>query len=109
MMKLLAGLAALPLLTGVAFAESPAPASQANGPLALSDTQMDNVTAGFTFAEQDITNTSFTMVLVNQNVVVPCDTCYLNVVDTWFGTGQPHIQIVSQFGPPAPAGGGGGV
>ncbi len=47
MKKLLFGLAALPLLTGVAFAGSPAPANLHGTPIALSDSQMDGVTAGF--------------------------------------------------------------
>jgi hypothetical protein len=103
MKKLLFGLAALPLLTGVAFAASPAPAApQAPAPLALSDTQMDGVTAGFRFLEVDATNTSITGISVNSGVFI-CSTCYLNVVDNWFGTGLPHVNIVSQFGPPAPA------
>lgn len=107
MKKLLFGLAALPLLTGIAFAKSPAPANQVKAPVALSDTQMDGVTAGFAFFEHDFTNTSSTWVAVNQPTIYTCDTCYLNVLDTWFGTGLPHVQIISQFGPPAPQGTGG--
>lgn len=93
MKKWFFGLAALPFLAGAAFA---------GGPVSLSDNQMDRVTAGFDFLELDISNTSTTMVAVNQPAVFTCATCYLNVVDTWFGTGRPHIQILSQFGPPPP-------
>ena len=100
------GLAALPFLTGVAFAGSPAPANQAAAPVALSDSQLDNVTAGFSLLEVDFSNTSITGVAVNSGAFV-CGTCYLNVVDYWYGTGQTHINIVSQFGPPATMGGGG--
>ncbi len=102
MKKLLFGLAALPFLTGVAFAGSPVTPNQAPVPVALTDSQLDNVTAGFSFFEHDITNTSSTWVLVNQGGVLTCSTCYLNVIDYWYGTGQPHVQIASQFGPPPP-------
>ncbi len=105
MKKLLFGLAALPFLTGVAFAGSPVTPNQAPVPVALTDSQLDNVTAGFRFIEVDFSNTSITGVAVNSGLFA-CSACYLNVVDSWFGTGQTHLNIVSQFGPPTPAGGG---
>jgi hypothetical protein len=59
MTRLVYGLAALPLIAGVAFA---APAKQTEGkalakqPTQLSEQQMDKVTAGWDFLETTITN-----------------------------------------------------
>ena len=67
MKKLLVGLAALPLLAGVAMAGQPVP---------LSDAQMDKVTAGlvvlFTFS-----GNGFTGVFGNDGFTIPIGTAFL--------------------------------
>jgi len=74
MKRLLCGLAALPLLAGVALAQ---------GPSKLADTQMDKVTAGWAFAELDVFNTGASAVSVYQpegNTITGCSgACYLNL------------------------------
>ena len=100
MNKSLVGLAALPLMAGVAFAGQP---------VSLNDKQMDAVTAGFDFAELDITNTGVLFVSVNQVPIAGAITngggttvvtSYLNVVNTWFGNSTvAAMQTVSFFGP----------
>jgi hypothetical protein len=76
MKKLLCGLAALPLLAGVALAQ----------PLQLTNNQMDKVTAGFAYAELDLGNTSQVTLSVYQgtppgaaNGLAPCAACYLDI------------------------------
>jgi hypothetical protein len=96
MKTFLYALAALPLLTGVAFAADKAP---------LSDKQMDQVTAGFDFFELDISNTSTVAVAVNFPAMT-CPSCYLHVTSQWYGNPDPRLpmQVFGIFGPtPAPA------
>ncbi len=76
MKKLLCGLAALPLLAGVAMAQ----------PLQLTNTQMDKVTAGWSLTETDMSNTSLVTISVYQgtppgamNGLAPCSACYLDI------------------------------
>jgi hypothetical protein len=107
MYKLLAGLAALPLFTGVALAANP------NHKIALSDQQMDAVTAGaatsgdlsllpargtvypsyglllFVVNEADVTNTG--TVIVSESGV-PCANCYL-------AAGPENLVVQAAFGP----------
>ena len=101
MKKLLLGLAVLPFMAGVAFAGQSSPASTASTMMALSDSQMDGVNAGFAFGETDISNTSTVTVAVNQPDLGPCTTCYLQVSSAWAGGGSSVVpmQILSQFGP----------
>ena len=94
--RLLHGLAALPLLTGVALAETPKQSSDgkalAKHPMQLSEQQMDRVTAGFRFFEVDIFNTGSTIVSVYQpkgNIIV-CADCYL-LINT------PSLSVASRF------------
>jgi len=69
MKSVLYGLAALPLLAGVALAEQPMP---------LTSQQMDQVTAGWSLVETDKSNTSITLVKVYQpNNNIECGSCYL--------------------------------
>jgi hypothetical protein len=93
MKRLLLGLAVLPFLAGVSLAAQPVP---------LSDTQMDTVTAGFDFAETEVTNTSWTRVAVDLPVLAACPgVCYLQIAGTPY-SGPPAIrsfQVQSQFGP----------
>jgi len=101
MKRFLFGLAALPFLAGVSLAAQPAP---------LSDTQMDRVTAGFDFTELERQNTGWVAVGVNAPApaptpVPPTTTTpgsgipYINVVNTYFGSGAIAMQTVSGFGP----------
>lgn len=93
MKKLLCGLAALPFLASVALAGQP---------VALTDNQMDTVTAGFDFAEVDLSDTSATMILINQPALPKCTSCYLQITGTSWGAGTlagQSFQLISQFGP----------
>ena len=94
MRKLLLGLAVLPFLAGVALAGQPQ---------ALTDQQMDKVSAGFDFAEVDINNVGATMVLVNQTPVLPagasCSTCFVSISGTSYPSGLNSFQLFSAFGP----------
>jgi len=105
--KLLYGLAALPLIAGVASAETPKSAAVAKKPTQLNEKQMDKVTAGFKFREIDVSNTSWTLVSVYSDGLPPvtvgtnttpvasqCSNCYLNLV-------SPALSIYSAFGPGA--------
>lgn len=98
MKTILAALVAFPMVSGVALAADK---------VALSDKQMDKVTAGFRFMEIDITNTSTTAVLVNFPGT-SCAGCYLQVTSEWWGspTNLQPMQVYSRFGPtvltPAP-------
>jgi len=67
MKSFLYAVAALPLLTGVAFATEPVTKQQQ--PMQLTNKQMDKVTAGFTFTELTVSNTS--AILVTVDVVPP--------------------------------------
>jgi len=99
-MNKLVGLAALPFMAGVAVAGQPVP---------LSEKQMDAITAGFAFAEMDVTNTDVVIVQVNQPapavgstflVGTSTVTAFLNVVNTWFGNSTVvAMQTVAFFGP----------
>jgi hypothetical protein len=82
MTRLLYGLATLPLLAGVAFADPPKQSNDSKRqPMQLSNLQMDKVTAGWDFAETTISNESVTQVAVhqrapNRNVVAVPSTEY---------------------------------
>jgi hypothetical protein len=104
MRRLLAGLTALPLLSGIALAAQPVP---------LTDRQMDVVTAGtattsgglsfgtatgaftisamvvFFFNEADTANTGTVFVTESG---VPCSTCFL-------AGGVPNLVVQASFGP----------
>jgi hypothetical protein len=83
MKKLLCGLAALPLLAGVALAQEP---------LQLSDKQMDKVTAGWDLVEVDLSNTSIVAVSVYQRPSnsIGCAGCYLLL-------NSPAISVAAAF------------
>jgi len=83
MKKLLSGLAALPLLAGVALADQP---------LQLSDKQMDKVTAGFDLSVIERSNTSWTQISIYDGRLIPCNQCYLTIVSRPFS-------VQSAFGP----------
>ena len=89
MKTFLCGLAAFLFLSSAAAAR-PTPAQ-------LSDTQMDSVTAGFTFQEEDVSNTSWTQVRVWQAAQEPggndimCGRCYIKV-------NSPALSVGSAFG-----------
>ena len=78
MKSVLYGLAALPLLAGVALAQEP---------MQLTSQQMDKVTAGWSLWEVDKSNTSLTVVSVyqpNGNHIPPLCSCsgngyYINI------------------------------
>jgi hypothetical protein len=99
MTRLLAGLAALPLLTGIALAETPKQANDsktvAKKPIQLSEKQMDKVSAGWDLLELDVSNTSYTIVSIYQrpNNTLTCSICYLNL-------SSPSISVYSIFGHP---------
>lgn len=78
MKSLLFAVAALPLLSGVALATQPTqPVTKQ--PVQLTSQQMDKVTAGFTFTETTVSNTSG--LIVNVDLPAPvCTVCFLNVV-----------------------------
>jgi hypothetical protein len=107
MTKLLYGLAALPLLIGVASAETPKSTAAAKKPTQLSEKQMDKVTAGWRLLEIDTSNTSWTLVSVYSGslpepaapgaTAVPgsCPNCYLSM-------SSPALSIYSAFGPGNP-------
>lgn len=88
MKKFLVGLAVLPFLTATALAQ----------PAQLSESQMDSVTAGFSFLEAEISNTSWTVVSVYEGAntanpnVLHCSSCYLLI-------NNPAISVASNFGP----------
>jgi len=67
MNKLTMGLAVLPFLAGPALAGQP-----------LTDKQMDNVTAGFTFSVEEQTNFSTVLIAVNETPVTCGSLCYLD-------------------------------
>jgi hypothetical protein len=94
MKRFLYGFAALPLLAGVAVAQTP---------MQLSDKQLDRVSAGF--LELDFSNTSATAVSIFQrpyltdstpNTIV-CPGCYLVINSATFS-------VAAQFGPTFSAG-----
>lgn len=90
MKRLLLGLAVLPFLAGVSMAGSPA---------ALTDKQMDTVTAGFDFLETDLSNTSSVLVAIDLPNAGACAGCYLHISGTTYPNGLQSFQLYSQFGP----------
>ena len=88
MRKFLIGLAVVPFLSTAALAQQPTP---------LSESQMDSVTAGFAFQEEDVGNTSWTQVRVWQAFQmvggndIACSRCYLVI-------NSPALSIGSAFG-----------
>lgn len=74
MKSLLYTVAALPFLTGVAFATEPV----TKQPVQLTTQQMDKVTAGFDFVERTFSNTSFVGVWVDVPAPV-CSSCFLSI------------------------------
>ena len=97
MSRVLYGLAALPLLAGVALAQTPSQSIDgklsAKEPMRLTAQQMDKVTAGWGFTELDIFNTGLTVISVYQNRVE--DPCDIYEIKGLIGTGNPS----SYFGP----------
>ncbi len=91
MKSVLYGIAALPLLTGVAFATEPV----TKQPMQLTAHQMDKVTAGFTFVEDTISNTSRVYVHVDLPAD-PCTGCFLQVR-------SPNLSVDAAFLPLMPA------
>lgn len=82
MKKFLCGLAILPFMTAVAMAQ----------PAALSENQMDSVTAGWRLLETDVSNTSWTQVGVYTALPHYCTSCYLNVTSM-------AVNVASNIGP----------
>lgn len=94
MKRILAGLAVLPFLAGVALAGQPVP---------LSDQQMDKVSAGFDFAELDVHNLGTVLVAIDIAPVLPagtpCSACFLDIRGTAFPSGVSSFQLQAMFGP----------
>jgi hypothetical protein len=65
MIKLLYGLAALPLVAGVALA-GPVKSNDSKGPMQLSDQQMDKVSAGWHYQAVEPYNTGFVVERIYQ-------------------------------------------
>jgi len=101
MTKLLCGLAALPLIAGVAFAETPKQFNDskivAKQPMQLNDRQMDKVTAGWDIWHWQVHNTATVVVrayngtpregdplaaLAGPSNSILCDACYLSINNT---------------------------
>jgi hypothetical protein len=106
--KLLYGLAALPLIAGVASAETPKSTAVSKKPAQLNEKQMDKVTAGWRLLEIDTSNTSWTLISVYSGGLPPvtvgtsttpvasaCPNCYLSL-------SSPALSIYSAFGPGNP-------
>jgi len=97
MRKLLLGLAVLPFLAGV---------SLAGQPQALTDQQLDKVSAGFDFAEMDVNNVGATATLVNipdvSSDVCSGSSCFLAVNGTHYPSGVVSFQLYAAFGPGFP-------
>ena len=97
MSKVLYGIAALPLLAGVALAETPKQSNDgkvlAKQPMQLTEQQMDKVTAGWQFAEIDIFNTGATLVMVygRPSNTILCPSCYILINNF-------AISVASQIG-----------
>ena len=91
MKRFLFGLAILPFVAGVSLAADP---------VALSDKQMDKVTAGFDFTETEISNTSWVRVGVDVAPLGPCPApCYLQIAGTQYTPTIRSFQVQAQFGP----------
>ena len=93
MKRILAGLAVLPFLAGVALAGEPVP---------LSDQQMDKVSAGFDFAELDVHNLGTVFVAIDLAPAAACGGCFLNITGTPFPGGVSSFQLQAMFGPAGP-------
>jgi hypothetical protein len=103
MRTLIYGLAALPLLAGVALAETPknvtAVKMSAKQPMQLTDQQMDKVNAGF--LELGIFNSGLEVASLfftpnlgeGTDNYIRCDGCYLLIV-------TPRFSVASSFGMP---------
>jgi hypothetical protein len=83
MKRLIFGVAALPLLTGLALAGQP---------VQLTDNQMDKVTAGVVFSEVDISDLSVSSIAINEPQI-PCSGCYLNIVSPFFNLEAAMIHV----------------
>ena len=107
MKKVLFGVAALPLLFGVALAETPKQSNDskafAKPAIQLSEKQMDRVSAGFKFQETDIFNTVAAWVNVYGNAApfvapfgpnntIACTGCYLSISNF-------ALSVASKIGP----------
>ena len=98
MKKVLFGVAALPLLFGVALAETPKQSNDskasAKPAIQLSEKQMDRVSAGFRFLEVDIFNTGSATVSVYQpgGNTIACTGCYLTITNF-------ALSVASKIGP----------
>jgi len=91
MKKVLWGLAALPLLAGVALADQP---------MQLSDNQMDKVTAGFDVSVIERSNTSWTQISIYETgTLLPCNQCYLRIGGVPGSPVSRAFSIESAFGP----------
>ncbi|HUK11598.1 MAG TPA: hypothetical protein VLX09_27275 [Stellaceae bacterium] len=90
MKKFVLALAVLPLLAGV---------SLAGQPQALTDQQMDKVSAGFDFAEMDINNVGATAVFVNEAGPISCSSCFVAVTGTKYPSNVQSFQLFAAFGP----------
>ena len=87
MKTFLYAVAALPLLTGLAFATEPVKKQ----PVQLTSGQMDKVTAGFTFTELTTSNTSAILVTVDV-VPVALPGAFLRVI-------SPNLSVQAAFLP----------
>jgi len=105
MKKVLFGVAALPLLFGVALAETPKQSNDskaaAKPAIQLSEKQMDRVSAGFKFQEADVFNTGAAWVNVygsdgpkpfGPNNTIACVSCYLTISNF-------ALSVASRIGP----------
>ena len=105
MKKVLFGVAALPLLFGVALAETPKQSNDskasAKPAIQLSEKQMDRVSAGFKFQETDIFNTGAAWVNVygtdgpapfGPHNTIACVGCYLTITNF-------ALSVASKIGP----------
>lgn len=90
MKTFLYGIAALPLLATVSFAQPLDTTAPAKQPMQLSENQMDHVTAGWSFLELTNSNTSTSMVSVYQSPsnTISCTSCYLSIQN-------PALSVVS--------------
>lgn len=90
MKTFLYGIAVLPLLATVAFAQPLDTTAAAKQPIQLSENQMDHVTAGWGFLELTDSNTSTSMVSVYQQNGngISCPSCYLSIQN-------PALSVVS--------------
>jgi len=100
MKKFVIGLAVLPFLAGV---------SLAGQPQALTDQQMDKVSAGFDFFEMDVNNVGTTVVAAdlpnvfgtteNPSATCPTGVCFVAVSGTTYPSHVQSLQVYAIFGP----------